>query len=487
MTKLSDVGAERAVLSGIFQYGKDIYIDVSEIIDINTFTVEGNQLIYKCIEQALKNHPKLDIAVFLSAAHDLGYTEFFKEKTELEYIRSLFNFPIELDNIVIQAKKIKKLEVGRIYQNNLKKAFNQLDKISGNERLDEIISIAEKPIFDLAKEFKQGNEERPKLIGEDIQSYVEHLMSTPNKIVGIPSPWCKFNDAIGGGFRRKTVSLICARPRVGKSTIADNLAIHVAGRLNIPILMLDTEMSMEDHYNRLLAYYSKIPTNVIERAKFVNNKFQLEKLQNATKTIEKIPYTYKSITGKKFEEVLSIIRRWVYQSVGFNENGRTKDCLIIYDYFKLMDSSALDKMQEYQAMGFQVSDMHNFCVEYDVPVVAFAQLNRDGIDKELTSSVSQSDRLVWLCTNVSIFKTKTQEEILEDGEENGNRKLIPLNARHGPGLDEGNYINMYMQGQYAMIEEMRTNAEVKLQGNGDSGFGIKNESTENYQDSRISV
>jgi hypothetical protein len=92
-----------------------------------------------------------------------------------------------------------------------------------------------------------------------------------------------------------------------------------------------------------------------------------------------------------------------------------------------------------------------------------------------------------LCTNISIFKAKTQEEILEDGEENGNRKLIPLNARHGPGIDDGNYINMYMQGQYAMIEEMRTNAEVKLQGNGDPGFGIKNESTENYQDSRISV
>ena len=259
MTKLSDVGAERAILAGIFQYGKDAYIDVSEIIDTTTFTLEGNQLIYKCVEQALKNNPKLDIAVFLSAAHDLGYTEFFKEKTELEYIRSLINLPIELENVGLQAKKIKKLEIGRIYQNNLKKAYNYLEKISGNERLDEIIAIAEKPIFDLARDFKQGNDERPRLIGEDIDQYLNYLISNPNKKTGIPSPWEKYNDAIGGGFRRKTVSLICARPKVGKSVIADNLAIHVAGRLNIPVLMLDTEMSVEDHHNRLLAYFSKTP------------------------------------------------------------------------------------------------------------------------------------------------------------------------------------------------------------------------------------
>ena len=487
MTKLSDVGAERAVLSGIFQYGKDGYVDVSEIVSVDTFTIESNQLIYKCVEQAIKNNPKLDVAVFLSAAHDLGLTEFFKEKTEIEYIRSLMNFPIELANLRSQAKKIRKLEIARIYQSKIKKAYSLLDKVSGNEPLDEIVSIAEKPIFDFAKEFKQGEDDRPQLIGNDIDDYVQYLIDNPNRQVGIPSPWYKYNETIGGGFRRRTVSLFGARPGVGKSCLADNIAIHVAHRNKIPILMLDTEMSKEEHHNRLLAYLSKTKINEIERGKFVTNKFQLEKIKNAARIIKEMPYTYKNISGRKFEEVLSIIRRWIYQVVGFDENGRTNDCLVIYDYFKLMETSALENMQEYQAIGFQISDMHNFCVEYDVPVVAFVQLNRDGIDKELTSSISQSDRLVWLATAVTIFKHKSYEEIEEDGIENGNRKLIPIKARYGEGMQEGNFINMYMQGEYAMIEEMRTNADVKLTGNNNQGFEVEDdEFAENQSSERDS-
>lgn len=472
MSNLSDVGAERAVLAGIFQFGKDSYIDVSDIVDVNTFTVESNQLIFKCLENAVRTNPKLDVAVFLSAAHDLGLDTFFKDKTEMEYIRSLLNFPIEQPNVLGQAKKIRKLEISRIYQNKLKKAYAQLEKVTGNETLDQITSIAEKPIFDFSKEFKQGQDDRPKLIGENIKEYVQYLKDNPNRKVGIPSGWDKFDEVIGGGFRRKTIALIGARSGCGKSVLADNVAVHVSHRLKIPVLMLDTEMDTNDHHDRLLAYFARININKIAQGKFVGNKWEEEKVDKAAKFISEMTYTYKSIAGRPFDEILAIIRRWIYQVVGFDENGRTNDCLVIYDYFKLMDSDGLKNMQEYQAIGFQISDMHNFCVEYDVPVLAFVQLNRDGIDKELQSSISQSDRLVWLSTNVSIFKDKTEEEILEDGELNGNKKLIPVKARHGAGMSPGNYINMYMQGEFASIIELRTKADVKLSGGNSTGFDI---------------
>ena len=158
-------------------------------------------------------------------------------------------------------------------------------------------------------------------------------------------------------------------------------------------------------------------------------------------------YHYKNVSGKSLEEILSIMRRWIMKEVGFNAEGRTNDCLIIYDYLKLMSSESITQnIAEFQAMGFLITELHNFCVMYDCPVLSFVQLNRDGINIEDTSAISQSDRLVWLCTNFSIFKPKTQEEISEDGEEFGNRKLIPLVARHGPGIEDGNYINLIMQG-----------------------------------------
>lgn len=481
MTKLADVGAERAVLAGLFRYGLDGHTEVSDIISSNTFTIVSNQIIYNCAEHAIKHNPKFDIPVFLSSAHALGVSDQFKEKTELEYLRSLNNYPIELANLRGQAKKIKKLEIARIYQDRLKQAHSDIGQINGTETVDEIVSKAEKPIFELAKRLNQG-EDRPVLIGESIKEYVQYLKDNPNISVGIPSGFSKYDDAIGGGFRRKTVSLIGARPGIGKSVFADNIAVHVSHRLKIPVLMIDTEMSTKDHHDRLLAYFSKINIKKISTSKFTTNKYDVEKIDKAASIIETIPYTYKNVAGQDFDTILSTIRRWIYQTVGHTD-GVTNDCLVIYDYFKLMDSSVLGDMQEYQAMGFQVSEMHNFCVEHDVPVAAFVQLNRDGIDKDLTSAISQSDRLVWLCTNVSLYKAKSEEEIVEDGEENGNRKLIVLKSRHGIPMFEGNYINMLQRGEYAMITELRTKADIQVTGT-DSGFPVDDSPFESWGNSQ---
>ena len=179
-----------------------------------------------------------------------------------------------------------------------------------------------------------------------------------------------------------------------------------------------------------------------------------------------------SIAGQPFENILSIMRKWVYQEVGFDSNGRTKDCLIVYDYLKLMGSESISSsMQEYQVLGFQITQLHNFCVKYDVPCLSFVQLNRDGITKESTDVVSGSDRLIWLCTSFSIFKLKSAEEIADDTEENGNRKLVPIVARHGAGLDDGDYVNMNMFGKFGKIVEGQTRNELRTKSNiKDTGF-----------------
>ena len=152
------------------------------------------------------------------------------------------------------------------------------------------------------------------------------------------------------------------------------------------------------------------------------------------------------------------MRRWVHKVVGYDENGNTNDCLIIYDYLKMMSGEGItSSMQEYQILGFMATTFNNFAVRNNLPIVTFIQLNRDGIDKESTAAVSGSDRVVWLTSNLTIFKPKTEEEIVQDdGEENGNRKLVVIKARHGGGVSGGNYINMYMVGKFARVIEKDT-------------------------------
>jgi len=111
-------------------------------------------------------------------------------------------------------------------------------------------------------------------------------------------------------------------------------------------------------------------------------------------------------------------------------------------------------------LGFMMTSLHNFAMRYQVPIVAFVQLNRDGITKESTDSASGSDRIIWLCSNFTIFKRKSDEEIAEDGAEVGNRKLVPVISRHGGGLDDNDYINCKMKGWCAKIIEGNTKLEI---------------------------
>ena len=87
------------------------------------------------------------------------------------------------------------------------------------------------------------------------------------------------------------------------------------------------------------------------------------------------------------------------------------------------------------------------------------QLNRDGITKE-NRRCEWIYRLIWLCTSFTIFKAKSAE-IAEDGPNAGNRKLVPIVARHGGGLDDGDYINMNMVGSHAKLLELQTRNQMK--------------------------
>ena len=466
--KLSDIGAERAVLAGLLQHGVDGYVAVSDIVSHETFVNTNNQIIYKCLVRIIEQGQSIDMPSILASAEALGVLDTINTKQELSYIKTLFNFPVNQDNILPFAAQIKKFEFARKIQKLTTKIHKDVESINGTESIDKIISILENPVTDFLREDDGG--EHPEQIGSDVQEYVDFLAENKCDIIGIPTGFTKYDEAIGGGLRRKCVDLVSARPKVGKSVFADNVALNVS-RLDVPVLVLDTEMSKEDHLNRLIANISSVPINEVATGKFSEDANKAQKVQEAVDELSKIPYSYVSVAGKPFEQILNVIKRWIVQEVKTDESGKTNDCVIIYDYLKLMSSESINNnMQEYQALGFQITSLHNLCVKLDIPCLSFVQLNRDGITKESTDAVSGSDRLIWLCTSFTIFKAKSPEELAEDGPNAGNRKLVPIVSRHGAGLDDGDYINMNMLGSHARLVELQTRNEFKNNPVGDTGL-----------------
>jgi replicative DNA helicase len=472
---LQDSASERAVLAALCQYGLDCYLEI-DFVDADHFTSDMNQLLYHCIYKSVSENSKVELASILSAANSLGVSESINNKEEMSFIRSLFNFPIHKENAKSHAVKIAKLKLARDLKKTLKACEKELDATNGDEDIMDLISKVEAPILDATADIYQSSNKKTEIIGEDIDDYIEYLSENVSENVGIPTGFPRYDAAIGGGLRRKCVDLVAARPKVGKSMFGDAVAMNVS-RLGIPVLMLDTEMSKEDHLNRMLANLSGVDINKISTGKFTENPLEKEKVEKAAQELKEIPYHYISIAGQSFENILALMRKWIYQHVGFDESGVTNDCLVVYDYLKLMGSEGISSsMQEYQVLGFQITQLHNFMVKYDVPCLSFVQLNRDGITKESTDVVSGSDRLIWLCTSFSIFKMKSEEEVAEDKIENGNRKLVPVVARHGCGLDDGDYISMNMFGSIGKLAEGETRNELHNNARArEEGFEINEE------------
>lgn len=746
---VSDIGSERAVLSGICQYGKDGFIDVCDIISVDTFTIDSNKALYKCLVSILKETDKVDITSIIAKAEELHLTNLIcKEKSDIEYLRSLFSFPLHKDNIRTHAAKIAKLEFTRKAQDKHVQAYKALQEVKGSETLESIINISEKPVFDLIDDIARNKSNNPQKFGSGSLELLQNLENNQCDNIGIPTPYSRYNVIIGGGLRRGGVDLIGARPKCldlntivytrygpktiqeievgdelchpyggytkvlstninndstcyeitfsdetkiictsnhrwyvqsrrtkgyqtltteqminnglyygnrpkyeiitttpvsfeeksisidpyfigslfenykdnhiythkeifiigsqsedkfipdvykyntieirqsliqgifdtkglinfneknieyttkslqfaldvkevleslgflvtkkqniinynnktiysytlyikgydysvlfrlprnkelckkiitdpihreiisikevskritkcvtvdrsdelflingfiatknsGKSTHAINIGLHTAGTLKIPTLYLDTEMDLEPQQHRILACLSKVHISNIETGKFAKTSDK-NKLYNSQKLLEDIPFFHISVAGKPFEEILSIIRRWIIKEVGF-EGGRTNNCLIIYDYFKLMNAADLNNMQEFQALGFQISHLSDFSKEYDFPCLAYVQLNRSGIDKDTSDIISQSDRLLWLCQSASYIRRKTKEEIVQDGKENGNVKLQTLECRYGSGLEDGDYINLDLEYGYFKMKELNTKSDL---------------------------
>ena len=481
---LCDTAAERAVLAGVCKYGEDAYLDIADIIQDTSFTVDSNKVIFQCIKNIFDKEEKIniDVASIFSSAQEIGLSSVFDKKDEVQHLKAVLDFPVKLDNVRKFAAKVRKLEIARLLREQLGEAQDKILDVTGNESIGSILGLAEDTIFDFTN-LLNDVDNNPVSISDDLDQYIDDLVNNKVDQVGIPTGFPVYDQAIGGGLRRSTVNVIAARPKTGKTLLSDNMGFHIANKLKIPVLNMDTEMTKEDHINRVLAMMTEIEINHIETGKFAEVPTKSLKVQEAVNDLKETNLYYKSIAGKSFEDQISIMRRWLLKEVGLNDDGTAKDCVIFYDYLKLMDTQGMSQdMKEYQVLGFMMTQLHNFATKYKVPIVAFVQLNRDGITKETTDTASGSDRIIWLCSNFSIFKRKTPEEIAEDGADNGNRKLLPLVSRHGGGLDDNDYINCNMKGWCAKITEGKTKLELMSNSsNKDDGFIVEDENANDQE------
>lgn len=441
--RMKDVISEKAILSGICKYGLAGLNEVGDLVGEEHFTDISNKAIFSTSIKILEKQDHMDVASLLGMASTLSLSGVMQDN---DYINDLFTFPVDIDSLRTFGTKLRTVKVINDAMAVTKETADSLRKCTGEETLDEISALLEKPITEFAME---GDAEETTELYGNVEEYVDFLANNPCDYVGVSTGFRRIDAAMGGGTRRGSITLWGCRTGGGKSLMAGMISRYNAKK-GIPVLVLDTEMSSDDQMSRSLAAMSGVDLSKIEKGAFSD---ELDRVKLAAKELKEYPIYFRSVAGKDFSEILSVCRRWILKEVGFTD-GRTNECLIIYDYFKLMDSGQLNNVQEYQALGFQITDLNNFCIKYDIPVHSFVQTNRD-------DAVSQSDRLQWLASSVAIFSNKTDEEIVSDGAENGNMIFKSIKNRFGPGLLPWDAIMMQKTGKLATIKEVCSREEMK--------------------------
>lgn len=435
---------EKMILHGIIANGKEQYCETVDILSEKTFDVFENKIIYGACKNLFDKGLDINATAVISTAKDMGLDK--------DNLLDILSTPApKLSEARALANKLRNRAIIKESATLHRSAIDQLSQMSASESISEIIGVSEKALFDLISKFSNTNDDIVKM-GNIARDLVKYWGENPTENVGLPTPWPRFNKSIGGGMRTG-VTLVGTRSGVGKTFFATIVANYLSG-VGVPVLILDTEMEYKDILPRILANISEVSISKIEGGLFTQSDIDKKSVEGALTQLEKSPFYYKSIAGKSFDEIMSTIRRWIYSTVGINKEGRANQCLVIYDYFKIMDAGDIGDMAEFQAMGFQISKLTDFCKAYDFPCLSFVQLNRDGVSKEGTDVIAQSDRLLWLCNSFSLLKTKTQEEMELHGWNNGNRKLITLKSRYGGEMAPGEFISMQFNGEYATLKEV---------------------------------
>jgi len=478
----SDVISEESVLSFVLQNGSGAASVLGFQIEASDFTSSLRQSVYKCCLDLCEESDVDSVLTnsILSRAKYLGIDKIVCTEGSIEYIDNLRSSPVsegEMESII---RKVKFWSISRSLKDRLSSSIKYIDSLTGNEGALDVISNTEESVFGFLPDLIKG--EDIVNLGDCALEHIEYIAQNPMTQAGLPTGYMRYDQAIGGGYRRGTVNVIGARPKVGKSTFCLNLAKNVASN-NIPVLYLDTEMKKETQASKLVSLVSKVSLNSIETGEFATKENLSAAVSNSLKDISLLPISHVSASGKKPAELLSVVRRWLSSTVGKDKNGHTNDCLIILDYLKTMDMGDLGNNQEYQYLGDFITKMHNFAIKYDVPILSTVQLNRDGINREDGGVVSGSDRILWLCSSLAFLKKKTDEDVAAgDSKANGDRKMIVIDTRYGCGMDAScEYVNMLCNLDRCEMVEGKYNYEILDSANSLTGDGSYDDDSESFE------
>lgn len=353
-----NIDAEKSVLGSIMIDPNAIYV-VVDILHPEDFYTNKNGLIYETMLELNDKKEAIDILTLSARLSEKRQLEAIGGKT---YLSEIVNSVPTAANAKHYAELVYKKSVLR----NLIESSNHISQMGYEEEneLDEVLDTAEKKIFGITRMSLKQRFLNVKHALEEAWDRIDRLHKNKGELRGVPTGF-KDMDSKLAGFQKADLIILAARPSMGKTALALDIARHVACRQSVPVGIFSLEMSSQQLVDRLLAAEAHVDSWKLRTGQ-LSSEDEFGRLQDAMSSLATAPIYIDDEPSNNIMQMRAMARR--LQA----EHGLG---LIIVDYLQLMvprkpNDSTVQQITEISRA------LKGLARELNVPVLALSQLSR---------------------------------------------------------------------------------------------------------------
>ena len=353
-----DIDAEQAVLGSMLT-DKDAVNAAIETLKEDAFYREDNRAIYQAIINLYSKSEPIDI---ITLKDELESMDKFEQVGGYEYLASL---PDKVPTTANVQKYIKIVEEKALLRNLIKTA-NEIIELGYDpaEDVEDIMDNAEKKIFDIMQSKNQKGYTPIKDVLVESFTKLEELYNRKQYITGVPTGFVEL-DYKTAGLHGSELILVAARPAMGKTAFALNIATNAALRGNAPVAIFSLEMSKDQLVNRILCSEAMVDSNKVRTGKLEEDDWV--KLAGAIGPLSESEIYIDDTPGISVMEIRTKCRKLkMEKNIG----------LVVIDYLQLVQGSNKRQASREQEISEISRSLKILAKEINVPVIALSQLSR---------------------------------------------------------------------------------------------------------------
>ena len=415
------IEAESSVLGGLL-LDNGAWDRVGDLLTESDFYRYEHRMVFGAIGALVNASKPADVITVFEQLQSQGKAE---EIGGLSYLNSLAQYVPSAGNIRRYAEIVRERAI-------LRKLVSASDEISTSafnpkgRPVAAILDEAEQKIFDIGEEgarTKQGFQAMDSLVVA-LLDRVQEMADNPNDVTGVPTGFYDL-DRMTAGFQAGDLIVLAARPSMGKTALAINIAEHVALNEGLPVAVFSMEMGAAQLAVRIVGSIGRIDQSHLRTGKLTDEEWP--RLTEAIERLRTISLHIDETAGLTSSELRANARRLSRQC--------GKLGLIVVDYLQLMSGSSSDGENRATELGEISRGLKMLAKELQCPVIALSQLNRSvetRPDKRPMMSDLRESGAIEQDADIIMFIYRDEYYTKDACKEPGVAEIIIAKQRNGP-------------------------------------------------------